>query len=688
MVDKKNYTILFRSDTGENWARYNPVLGKGEPGFDTTSGLVKIGNGVSSWTSLPFYTGSAYDIARANGFTGTQAEWLESLKVKGDKGDSGDNFVIHDMDSRYPNDLVDSGWYVEVRNERITTGNNYPVTNSPTAINHIVIGQQSSQIALTNNTMYYRVKVSSSANWTSWTKNVSFDDMASASSAGLISSTLFTRLNGATSASTASALMMRDSNGRSNTKNPLSAENIANFQWVMANFFSQYGVTSNLNTLIVPGNYYVSATGTTTANGFPVADFIGIVTVNIFNSNNQFIAQNAITQAGRRFFRSTTNGGSAWTTWVEYANNSLASDSANGLMPASLYTAINTATASNTPNTVPKRDGSSNFHVNELFINTNSLSGSTSAVPKGYLDSVMGYRMVSAIDLGTTSLDADRADGVYVQTSDAGATTALKYPITKKGTLLQVSYGGMITQIYQHPGESTFGATRLFIRGRNATGSFWNTWKEISNTATATVTNNGLMSAADKDLLQRATYLTDGDAIVKRHPNGQIQVPEGTPPWGYSAPSKSYVDGLIDKDTGWRNVTTFLSTPFVNSSTAPYPIRMRRKGDRVTVSAQLQSASSSTVMANAGLVLNNIPTGFQLTGTSIGPYGNVAIEGVASAPTTQVGFVNNNSTVAFNIRFPHSASGQAYGNTTHKIYLFAEWLTTDAWPSTLPGTSA
>lgn len=44
---------------------------------------------------------SAYDIAIANGFKGTEAEWLLSLKgEKGEKGEKGDSYVLTDADKQ------------------------------------------------------------------------------------------------------------------------------------------------------------------------------------------------------------------------------------------------------------------------------------------------------------------------------------------------------------------------------------------------------------------------------------------------------------------------------------------------------------------------------------------------------------------------------------------------------------
>jgi len=46
--------ILVRQDTAANWTSANPVLARGETGLDLTSGLEKIGDGVTAWNGLPF----------------------------------------------------------------------------------------------------------------------------------------------------------------------------------------------------------------------------------------------------------------------------------------------------------------------------------------------------------------------------------------------------------------------------------------------------------------------------------------------------------------------------------------------------------------------------------------------------------------------------------------------------------
>lgn len=50
-------TIKLRRGTEDQWTSANPVLAQGEPGFDTTSGVLKVGDGTTAWTDLPGYLG-------------------------------------------------------------------------------------------------------------------------------------------------------------------------------------------------------------------------------------------------------------------------------------------------------------------------------------------------------------------------------------------------------------------------------------------------------------------------------------------------------------------------------------------------------------------------------------------------------------------------------------------------------
>lgn len=44
--------LMFRNDTSENWNKYNPILRVGEIGYDSTSRILKIGDGITSWKNL------------------------------------------------------------------------------------------------------------------------------------------------------------------------------------------------------------------------------------------------------------------------------------------------------------------------------------------------------------------------------------------------------------------------------------------------------------------------------------------------------------------------------------------------------------------------------------------------------------------------------------------------------------
>lgn len=47
------FRVQIRRDTTINWNAVNPILLDGEFGLDTTIMCLKIGDGVTNWTSLP-----------------------------------------------------------------------------------------------------------------------------------------------------------------------------------------------------------------------------------------------------------------------------------------------------------------------------------------------------------------------------------------------------------------------------------------------------------------------------------------------------------------------------------------------------------------------------------------------------------------------------------------------------------
>lgn len=49
--------IKFRRGTASEWNSVNPTLSSGEPGLETDTGKIKVGNGTSNWTSLTYVGG-------------------------------------------------------------------------------------------------------------------------------------------------------------------------------------------------------------------------------------------------------------------------------------------------------------------------------------------------------------------------------------------------------------------------------------------------------------------------------------------------------------------------------------------------------------------------------------------------------------------------------------------------------
>lgn len=62
--------IFLRRDTAANFASTNPVLSEGEPAFDTTNQILKVGDGVTAWNSLAQFQGPQ-GVAGPTGATGS-----------------------------------------------------------------------------------------------------------------------------------------------------------------------------------------------------------------------------------------------------------------------------------------------------------------------------------------------------------------------------------------------------------------------------------------------------------------------------------------------------------------------------------------------------------------------------------------------------------------------------------------
>lgn len=70
--------IQLRRGTAAEWAAANPVLAQGEPGVETDTGKQKFGNGVGTWTALPY---ASVGPTGATGPANTDASLLASGTV-------------------------------------------------------------------------------------------------------------------------------------------------------------------------------------------------------------------------------------------------------------------------------------------------------------------------------------------------------------------------------------------------------------------------------------------------------------------------------------------------------------------------------------------------------------------------------------------------------------------------------
>jgi hypothetical protein len=86
-------TILLRRGTSTAWSTANPVLAQGEPGFETDTNRLKIGDGLTHWNSLAYlFSGSAVQFQAVIDCSGTPnypaatAGWFYVVSVAGKIG--------------------------------------------------------------------------------------------------------------------------------------------------------------------------------------------------------------------------------------------------------------------------------------------------------------------------------------------------------------------------------------------------------------------------------------------------------------------------------------------------------------------------------------------------------------------------------------------------------------------------
>ena len=56
------FTIKLRRDTASRWFKLNPILAEGEPGFETDTGRLKVGDGEQRWRELNYFVPKGGDV--------------------------------------------------------------------------------------------------------------------------------------------------------------------------------------------------------------------------------------------------------------------------------------------------------------------------------------------------------------------------------------------------------------------------------------------------------------------------------------------------------------------------------------------------------------------------------------------------------------------------------------------------
>jgi len=71
--------IRLRRDDSWKWTQLNPVLAEGEPGFERDTGRLKIGDGSTRWSDLPYFTSHAITL---NDFYATAQDLLNHVNAQ------------------------------------------------------------------------------------------------------------------------------------------------------------------------------------------------------------------------------------------------------------------------------------------------------------------------------------------------------------------------------------------------------------------------------------------------------------------------------------------------------------------------------------------------------------------------------------------------------------------------------
>lgn len=173
-----NVDLLFRRGLNSEWESNNPVLASGEPGWDVTNNLLKIGNGIDSWNELNGITGdgSTTNVIRgtfllnepSGSFTIDQGYNVGSLDIfmNGVKLSASGDYIATDGSSFTLTENAPSGSIIEylaLTPSNVNTGGGINLTSSGTAPSNPSVGDMWFNTDTAN--LFIYIDDGNSSNW-------------------------------------------------------------------------------------------------------------------------------------------------------------------------------------------------------------------------------------------------------------------------------------------------------------------------------------------------------------------------------------------------------------------------------------------------------------------------------------------------------------------------------------------
>jgi hypothetical protein len=134
--------ILFRRGTSAEWTSANPALGSGEPGIETNTGKIKVGDGTTLWNALPYAAGleslrlqDLSDVAGTAPSTGqvlkwNGSAWAPAADATGGGADGNTTYTISAETATGGVNLRLTGSDSSADNVKLTAGSNVTLTRT------------------------------------------------------------------------------------------------------------------------------------------------------------------------------------------------------------------------------------------------------------------------------------------------------------------------------------------------------------------------------------------------------------------------------------------------------------------------------------------------------------------------------------------------------------------------------